>query len=102
MSDYILFPGDKWQIDKDPDASLIYGIDVADVLAPGDPLSGTPTAVPGAGGGLTVGAVSFVGTVIRARISGGTVGLVVPLIWGWTTAGGDTDQRTVYLRIVQR
>lgn len=102
MSEYTLFPGDKWRIDKDPDASLIYGIDVADVIEVSDPLSGTPTAMPGAGSGLVVGPASFVGTVIRARVSGGNVGGVAPLTWTWSTAGGDTDQRTVYLNIVQR
>ncbi len=102
MSDYILMPDDRWQIDKDPDASLIYGIDVKDILAPGDSLTGTPTCTVGAGGGLVAGAATFAGTTVYARISGGTVGQVVPVTWRWSTLGGDTDERTVHLRIVQR
>ncbi len=98
---YTLMPGNVPQIDKDPDASLIYGIDVADVLAEGDTLAGTPTAAA-SGGGVTVAGAGYSGTVVYARISGGTAGQLVDVTFTWTTAQGDTDQRTVRLRIVQR
>lgn len=91
---------DRWQIEKRVGAALVYGIDVAGILTPAAVLSGTPTCVAGAGSGLTVGAVSFSGTQINAKISGGTAGAVVPITWSWVTAGGEADQRTVYLRIV--
>ena len=47
---YTLLAGSRPTIDKDPDASLVYGIDVADVLADGDTISGTPTV---SGSGVT-------------------------------------------------
>ena len=102
MSGYILVAGDRWQIDKDPQASLIYGVDVADVLAAGDTLSGTPTATAGSPGGLTITQAGYTGTVVRARIAGGTADTTVPVTFAWQTAAGDIDNRTIYLRIVER
>ena len=102
MGDYVEFPGKKWHLDKDPDSSLMYGINVFGIIEPQDTLVGTPVAVPGAGTGLVVGIASFVGTRIKARVSGGNVGCSAPLTWTWTTSGGDSDSRTVYLDIVQR
>jgi len=102
MSGYILVAGDRWQIDKDPQASLIYGVDVAEVLAPGDTLAGTPTATAGAPGGLTITQAGYTGTVVRARIAGGAAGTTVPVTFAWQTTGGDTDNRTIYLRVVER
>ena len=99
---YELLPDNTWRIDKDPQASLIYGIDVASIIAPGDTLQGTPTASAGGGAGLTVGAAAYSGTVISARVSGGTVGQTGTITWTWNTANGDQDQRTVYVRVVER
>jgi len=99
MSDYTIVAG-RATIDKDPEASLLYGINVADIIEPGDTLTGTPTAVAS---GVTVGAASFSGTVIKARCSAGpAAGTTAGVTFTWTTAGGDTDQRTIYLRGVQR
>ena len=99
MTDFVIVAG-KATIDKDPDASLVYGINVADIIEPADTLTGTPTA---AATGLTVGSASFSGTVIKARCSAGpAAGTTAGVTFTWTTAGGDTDQRTIYLRGVQR
>ena len=102
MSDYVEFSDGKWHLEKDPDSSLMYGISVAGIMEPNDVLIGTPVGVPGAGTGLIVGTASFVGTFIKARVSGGNVGMSAPITWTWSTAGGDSDSRTVYLDIVQR
>lgn len=99
---YELLPNDTWRIDKDPQASLIYGIDVAGIIAPGDSLTGTATASAGGGAGLVVGAASFSGTVISARCSSGTVGQTGTITWTWNTSNGDQDQRTVYVRVLER
>ena len=99
---YELLPDNTWRIDKDPQASLIYGIDVAGIIAPGDSLAGTPTASGAGGAGLTVGAAAFSGTVISARVSGGTAGQTGSITWTWSTANGDLDQRTVYVRVLDR
>lgn len=42
------------------------------------------------------------GTVISARVAGGTAGVTGAVTFAWTTAGGDNDERTVYLRVAER
>lgn len=99
MSDFVIVAG-RATIDKDPEASLLYGINVADIIEPGDTLTGTPTV---AASGVTVGAASFSGTVIKCRCSvGPPAGTTAGVTFTWTTTAGDTDQRTIYLRGVQR
>jgi hypothetical protein len=99
MSDYIIVAG-RATIDKDPEASLLYGINVADIIEPGDALNGTPGA---SAMGVTVGAASFSGTVIKARCSSGPpAGTTAGVTFTWVTVSGDTDQRTIYLRGVER
>lgn len=100
-SGFVLVEPGRWQIDKDPQASLVYGIDVADVLGPGDELSGTPLASAPADT-VSLSQVASTGTVVHARISGGAVGQQVPVTFTWQTVSGDTDQRTIYLRIIER
>jgi hypothetical protein len=94
---YILIGGLP-TVAKDPDASLRYGIDVADVLHPSD----TIASVAVTGTGITVTAASHSGTIISARVAGGTAGTTHALQFAWTTAGGDTDHRTVYLAVAER
>ena len=86
-------------IDKDPDASLRYGVDVAGVLHTGDALA---TVDATATGGLVVTEDAFSGTIISARVSGGTAGVTGAVTFSWTTTGGDSDERTIYLRVAER
>jgi hypothetical protein len=86
-------------IDKDPDASLLYGLDVAGLISSGDTLS---TATAPASLGVTAGTVSITGTVISVRVSAGTPGVVGSVTVRWTTTGGDTDERTLYFNVKQR
>lgn len=79
-----------------PNSSLRYGLDVSGVLADGDSLA---TATAAASAGVTVGPVTFSGTVITARISGGTSGETGSVTLRWTTEGGDTDERTLYFDV---
>ena len=96
---YVLSPPNNLPtIDHDPDASLVYGVDVAAVLADGDAVA-TASAT---GSGVTAGAAAIDGTVLSARVSGGTVGSTASVLFRWTTTGGDTDDRTIYLRVVHR
>ena len=88
-------------IDKDPDAVLDYSQDWSDWLSPlSDTITGTPTWTVGAG--LTKTSQSNTTTSATAFISGGTVGSKEPVACKITTTGGRTDERTVYLKIVQR
>lgn len=96
---YTLLEGDRPTIDKDPDASLVYGIDVARVLAAGDAVNGASVA---ASSGVSAGSANFSGTVVSVRVSGGAPGTTGSVTLRWTTAGGDTDERTLFFRIRQR
>lgn len=97
---FILVSKDRPTIDKNPSASLIYGINVVDIIEPGTTLNGTPTAVAT---GLTVGAVTFSGTIVKARCSAGpALGVTGSVTFTWTTVAGDTDSRTIYLRGVKQ
>lgn len=87
------------QIDKDPAAVLRYGVDVRDVLASGDSLAGCAIS---AQAGITADQPAITGTVALCRVSGGTVGQAASVTLRWTTAQGDTDERTITFRVVQR
>jgi len=86
-------------VPKDPQASLRYGIDVVDVLHESDTVAGV-TATGAAG--ITVTGAAYSGTILSARVAGGTAGTTYAITFTWTTAGGDTDERTVYLSVADR
>jgi hypothetical protein len=100
MGFQLLPPSKRPTIDKDPDASLRYGIDVAGLLQAGDSLASA--AVQGTPVGVTAGSASYSGTVISVRVSGGVVGDVGSVTLRWTTTQGDTDERTLYFNVLQR
>ena len=86
-------------VPKDPQASLRYGIDVVDVLHTGD----TVASVTATGAtGITVTGAAYSGTILSARVAGGTAGSTYGITFSWTTAGGDSDERTVYLAVAER
>lgn len=96
---FVLIAADHPTIDKAAAANLVYGIDVADVLASGDVVNGV-TGV--AAGGVTAGTPAYVGSVLKVRISGGAIGALASYTFSWTTAGGDTDSRSVYFQVKAR
>jgi hypothetical protein len=80
-------------------SSLTYGIDVAGVLATGDTVNGVSGSA--AGGGIAApSAPTYSGSMLKVRITGGTVGARGGYTFTWTTAGSDTDSRTVFFDIV--
>lgn len=88
-------------IDKDPNATLDYSQDWSDWLSPiSDTITGTPVWTLGAG--LTKISQSNTTTSASAFISGGVIGSKEPVACKITTTGGRVDERTVYLKIVQR
>jgi len=88
-------------IDKDPQAVLDYVFDWSAWLsAISDTITGTPLFTVGAG--LTLASQSNTTLTATAFVSGGTVGSKAPVSCRITTAGGRTDERTVYLKIVNR
>jgi hypothetical protein len=84
---------------KDPEASLRYGVDVVDVLHPLDAVSNVTAA---ADAGITVTEAAYAGTILSARVAGGTAGVTYALTFSWDTLGGDTDQRTIHIAVVER
>lgn len=50
----------------------------------------------------TVTGKTFAGTVLQARLSGVTVGQLVGLTFTWVTTDGDSDARTLWLRVEAR
>jgi proline racemase len=65
-----------------------------------DTITGTPVWTVGSS--LTKDSQSNTTTTTSAVISGGLVGMKEPLSCKITTAGGRTDERTIYLKIIQR
>lgn len=103
---YIIFvePGECLvKIDKNAASSIVYGIDVRKIIAPGDALFSASAALV-TPAWQTLGSYGFSGTIILARVSAGdgTLGVEEGLRFSWDTVGGDMDQRTIYLVLQQR
>lgn len=106
MSNYInagwtVLADGRMQIDKDPAASLRYGFDVAGLLASGDTISPTAVTISGQAG-VTATQPGATGTVVSCRVAGGTAGETGSATLRWTTAQGDTDERTLLFRVIER
>lgn len=86
------------KIAKDAAASLVYAIDVAAALADGD----TVTGVTGTASGVSAGTPTYAGSVLSVRISAGANGVLGSYEFTWTTAGGDTDRRTILFDVRAR
>lgn len=84
---------------KDPDARLEYRIDWADWLA-GDRI--VTSVWDKAAGDITLDGPTILGLITSIWIQGGRVGNTYAVRNCITTALGRTDDRTLYLTIVQR
>lgn len=89
----------KPKITKDPSAVLDYSIDLATWL---DGISDTLQSLSVIGSGVTIDSSTISGTKVVAWISGGTVGETATATFRFTTVGGRTDDRTIYLKIKDR
>lgn len=81
---------------KDPQASLRYGFDVADMLAGGDSVTGASIQSQQ---GVVATDAQFSGTEVYCRVSGGTAGQTGTVVLRWTTAQSDVDERTLTFTI---
>jgi hypothetical protein len=81
---------------KDPDAELDYTINWA---AYGDTISTSIFTVPT---GITLETQSHTTTTTTVWLSGGTVGQKYAIQNRVTTAGGRTDDRTIYVKVKNR
>ena len=86
-------------IDKDPESILDYSMDWSAWLLGVEDSISTYTVV---GVDCTVQNSSKNGNVLTAWISGGTIGQSASVTFKIVTAGGRTDERTVYFNIKQR
>lgn len=84
---------------RDPDSILDYAWDWTTWLD-GDTITGhtvtTPT-VPGQVDPLVIDSTSSTGQVVTVWVSGGTAGRTDPVTCRIVTAGGRTDERTMFL-----
>lgn len=100
---YVTSPRGKRTIDKDPNAILDYPFDWTAYLAPiADSIVSASFVVAGGVGGIVIVSSSYSSTSATAIVSGGVVGTTERLTCRIVTAGGRTDDRSVYLKIVER
>jgi pantothenate kinase len=91
---------DRPTIVKDPQAVLDYSFDWTTWLADvGDTIS--DQSVTGQTG-ITVGDVTLNGGIVTAMVSGGTNNKTYRVMCQITTAGGRTDQRSIYIHVKDR
>lgn len=84
---------------KDPEAVLDYTFDWTDWL---EGISDTISSRTVTGTGVTVDSSAQVGPLVAVWCSGGTPGTVARIECKIVTAGGRTDERTIYLLIQER
>jgi hypothetical protein len=102
-SNFVLIEGGQWQIDKRFDSTLIYGIDVADVIEPGATVTAATATLVDPASGLTIGASASVsGTFVKFRVGAGPVNTKPGVFVQWTTDAGDTDGRTLQINLITR
>jgi hypothetical protein len=97
---FVKSPGGNAQIDIDPGDSAIYGVDFSGRLEAGDTIatcSATALATT-----ITAGAAAVSGSIVKARISGATLGSTTGVTFTANTAGGDKFNETIYFRAVLR
>lgn len=95
---YYTKAGNSW-IDKDPNAVLDYSLDLAEWLAD---ISDTLSLLTMESDGVTVNSSAIDGSNVVAWVSGGTVGEPASVTFRFTTTGGRTDDRTIYINIKER
>lgn len=85
-------------IDVDPAANRRFGINVANLLAPGDSVVTFTATCEDAS--LQISEVVISGTLLQVRLSNfGAAGRVVDVSFTWETAQGDEDNRTLSFRV---
>jgi hypothetical protein len=94
-----ILPGNLLSVERDPDATLRYGFDLRDVLAPGDSVQSVSISQQS---GVTADQATVSGSTVLCRVSGGTAGQPASVTLRWVTAQGDTDERTLHFRLTQR
>lgn len=87
---------------KDPDALLDYAVNWSSWLPTGDSISTFDVAVEAGDVVLDTPAPSETDGVVTAWISGGSVGKTGRVRFRVTTTQGRTDDRSIFLKIIER
>jgi len=93
------FSSGKWTIDRDPNAILDYKVDLTDWLDAQTDTLLTAVEVADRTVGVVVDSVTIVGKTIVVWVSGGTTGQPASATIRFTTAGGRTDDRSLFFKI---
>jgi hypothetical protein len=97
---YVIGSNGKATIEKDPDAVLDYSWDWTAYLALVSDTIASVSYVLSAG--LTSSLASHTTTVAKVFLSGGIIGTTESATCRIVTAGGRTDDRTIYLKMVAK
>jgi len=92
---------------KDPDAVLDYVFDWSDWLATGETIAvdsetGEKLITITADTGITVDSSTKSGGKVTVWLSGGTAGINYKVACKITTSAGRTDERTIWIKVVER
>lgn len=96
---YTISEAGRASIPKDPDATLDYSLDLAAWLTD---IADTLESLQVVSDGVTVDSHLIDGDAVVAWVSGGMAGETAAVTFRFTTAGGRTDDRTIYLKIKER
>lgn len=96
---YTISASGKATIVKDPSAVLDYSRDLAAWLTDVDDTLESLTVI---GDGVVIDSSLISGSKVIAWVSGGTSGETASVTFTFTTAGGRTDSRTIFLKIKDR
>ena len=97
---YVISGSGKATIVKDPNAVLDYTLDWSEWLDDiSDSLASHSMVVEA---GLTLNSSAIAGQNVVAWLSGGTAGTTYRVIYRITTAGGRTDDRSIYVKVKER
>lgn len=100
MTTSFVVNSDGWPvIDKDPDAILDYSIDWTEWLADVSDTISTATVTVS---GITKNTSSNTQTKVTAWLKGGIASQMPSATFQIVTAGGRTDERTIYFNIKER
>lgn len=99
---YALDDHGRQVIPKDSNAILDYSTDWRQWLTLAGDSIATYSVFAAAGASVVVGTVIQNAGIIIAFISGGTPGKLDPVTYRVVTTGGRTDDRTIYLKILDR
>ena len=90
---------------KDPDASLPFGFDWSSWVTTGDSVASCTVSVTspsGDGSPITAGTPSVSSNISSAVLSAGTAGNSYTVTFRVTTASGYIDDRSIFIRVVNR